>query len=154
MIRHATLFWVTVGALFLGGLTIVGHEVRDRDQTLRELHGAIEREREKIHVLRAEKAYLSSSEVIARRASSELGMIEFKATQIIKIADLPKHIPEPDLDFTLPDYSTPLLSLLAPEGEFDSASSSFATALTPDWPTNVKFSRYSSRTTNITRPRS
>ena len=40
MIRHATLFWVTVGALFLGGLAIVGHEVRDRDQTLRELHGA------------------------------------------------------------------------------------------------------------------
>ena len=154
MIRHATLFWVTVGALFLGGLTIVGHEVRDRDQTLRELHGAIEREREKIHVLRAEKAYLSSSEVIAQRASSELGMIEFKATQIIRIADLPKHIPEPDLDFTLPDYSTPLLSLLAPEREFDTPSSSFATALTPDWPTNVKFSRYSSRITNITRPQS
>jgi hypothetical protein len=154
MIRHATLFWVTVGALFLGGLTIVGHEVRDRDQTLRELHGAIEREREKIHVLRAEKAYLSSSEVIAQRASSELGMIEFKATQIIRIADLPKHIPEPGLDFTLPDYSTPLLSLLAPEREFDTPSSSFATALTPDWPTNVKFSRYSSRITNITRPQS
>lgn len=154
MIRHATLFWVTVGALFLGGLTIVGHEVRDRDQALRQLHGAIEREREKIHVLRAEKAYLSSSEVIAQRASSELGMIEFKATQIIKIADLPKHIPEPDLDFTLPDYSTPLLSLLAPEAEFDTPSSSFATALTPDWPTNVKFSRYSSRITNITRPQS
>ena len=154
MIRHATLFWVTVGALFLGGLTIVGHEVRDRDQALRQLHGAIEREREKIHVLRAEKAYLSSSEVIAQRASSELGMIEFKATQIIRIADLPKHIPEPDLDFTLPDYSTPLLSLLAPEGEFDTPSSSFATALTPDWPTNVKFSRYSSRITNITRPQS
>lgn len=154
MIRHATLFWVTVGALFLGGLTIVGHEVRDRDQTLRELHGAIEREREKIHVLRAEKAYLSSSEVIAQRASSELGMIEFKATQIIKIADLPKHIPEPDLDFTLPDYSTPLLSLLTPEDEFDTSSDSFATALTPDWPTNVKFSRYSSRITNITRPQS
>ena len=154
MIRHATLFWVTVGALFLGGLTIVGHEVRDRDQTLRELHGAIEREREKIHVLRAEKAYLSSSEVIAQRASSELGMIEFKATQIIKIADLPKHIPEPDLDFTLPDYSTPLLSLLAPEDGFDTTSDSFATALTPDWPTNAKFSRYSSRITNITRPQS
>jgi len=154
MIRHATLFWVTVGALFLGGLTIVGHEVRDRDQTLRQLHGAIEREREKIHVLRAEKAYLSSSEVIAQRASSELGMIEFKATQIIRIADLPKHIPEPDLDFTLPDYSTPLISLLAPEGEFDTPTSSFATALTPDWPTNVKFSRYSSRITNITRPQS
>lgn len=154
MIRHATLFWVTVGALFLGGLTIVGHEVRDRDQTLRELHGAIEREREKIHVLRAEKAYLSSSEVIAQRASSELGMIEFKATQIIKIADLPKHIPEPDLDFTLPDYSTPLLSLLTPEDEFDTSSDSFATALTPDWPTNVKFSRYSSTITNITRPQS
>ena len=154
MIRHATLFWVTVGALFLGGLTIVGHEVRDRDQTLRELHGAIEREREKIHVLRAEKAYLSSSEVIAQRASSELGMIEFKATQIIKIADLPKHIPEPDLDFTLPDYSTPLLSLLTPDDEFDTSSDSFATALTPDWPTNVKFSRYSSTITNITRPQS
>lgn len=154
MIRHATLFWVTVGALFLGGLTIVGHEVRDRDQTLRQLHGAIEREREKIHVLRAEKAYLSSSEVIAQRASSELGMIEFKATQIIKIADLPKHIPEPDLDFTLPDYSTPLLSLLTPEDEFDTSSDSFATALTPDWPTNVKFSRYSSTITNITRPQS
>ncbi len=154
MIRHATLFWVTVGALFLGGLTIVGHEVRDRDQTLRELHGAIEREREKIHVLRAEKAYLSSSEVIAQRASFELGMIEFKATQIIKIADLPKHIPEPGLDFTLPDYSTPLLSLLAPEDEFDTNSDSFATTLTPDWPTNVKFSRYSSRITNITRPQS
>ena len=154
MIRHATIFWVAVGALFLSGLTIVGHEVRDRDQTLRELHSAIDKEREKIHVLKAEKAYLSSSEVIARRAELELGMSEFTADRIVKISDLPQHVPEPEFAFTPPDISSPLLSTLAPTIELEEGSVSAATFIPSNWSNSARLSAYSYWMNLTARPQS
>ncbi|MGZ0188001.1 MAG: cell division protein FtsL [Alphaproteobacteria bacterium] len=108
MIRHATVFWVAIAGLFLSALTVVGSEVRGRDQTLAELQSAIQREQEKIHVLKAERAYLASPERIAARAATELGLIEFKATHIREIASLPRWAPMPELELP-PQTTMPLL---------------------------------------------
>lgn len=108
MIRHATIFWVAVAGLFLSALTVVGSEVRTRDQQLAELQDAIGREREKIHVLKAERAYLASPERIAERAAAELGLVELDATRILAIADLPIYIPTPKMEIR-PERTHPLL---------------------------------------------
>lgn len=108
MIRHATIFWVAVAGMFLTALTIVGSEVRDRDHALAELHAAIGEEQERIHVLRAERAYLSSPDRIAARAEQELGLAEIGADRIRTIASLPRYVPAPDLELQ-PEDSAPLL---------------------------------------------
>ena len=108
MIRHATFFWVAIAGLFLAALTVVGSEVRGRDQTLAELQFAIQREQEKIHVMKAERAYLASPERIAARAEKELGLIEFKASHIRDIASLPRWTPMPKLELQ-PNTTAPLL---------------------------------------------
>ncbi len=115
MIRHATIFWVAIAGLFLTALTVVGSEVRTRDRQLAELHAAIGREHERIHVLKAERAYLASPERIAKRAARELGLVEFDASRILTIADLPNYQPVPDMEIR-PEHTRPLL-LSAQEGE-------------------------------------
>ncbi len=116
MIRHAAIFWVAVAGLFLSGLTIVGSEVRSRDHALAELHDAIERERETIHVLRAERAYLSSPDRIAERAKQELHLVELKGDRFRDIASLPRWIPSPDLEIAPAETRPLLLSSFDGEG--------------------------------------
>lgn len=108
MIRHATMFWVVIAGLFLSALTVVGSEVRDQDRTLSEIHRAIAKEHETIHVLHAERAYLASPERIAALASKELGMTEFDAKRVIAIADIPNYYPTPDLEIE-PEEVRPLM---------------------------------------------
>lgn len=108
MIRHATVFWVAIAGLFLTALTVVGNEVRDRDQDLAQLHAAIAREQETIHVLRAERAYLASPERIAGLAADALGLLEFDAARVTTIADLPRFHRVPDLELS-PERTRPLL---------------------------------------------
>jgi len=129
MIRHATVFWVAVAGLFLTALTVVGSEVRTRDQQLAELHAAIAREQERIHVLRAERAYLASPEHIAERATNELGLAEFDADRIVAFADLPAYVPAPELEIDPNGPSELLLS--ATEGREDQPALISAAFLPP-----------------------
>lgn len=108
MIRHATIFWVAVAGLFLSALTVVGSEVRDRRDHLVQINKAIAWENERIHVLKAERAYLASPERIAARAEAELGLVEFDAARVVTIADLPDYEPEPAIKVG-PDGARPLL---------------------------------------------
>jgi hypothetical protein len=108
MIRQATVFWVAIAGLLLTALAVAGSEVRGRDQVLAELQSAIQREQEKIHVLKAERAYLASPERIVTRAQTELGLIEFNASHIREIASLPGWAPLPKLELQ-PKTTLPLL---------------------------------------------
>ncbi len=119
MIRHATMFWVAVAGLFLTALTVVASEVRTRDHALNELHAAIAREQERIHVLKAERAYLASPERIAERARKELGFVEIGADRIMTIADLPTWAPMPELDIEPSEVRPLLLSALDGVGGVD-----------------------------------
>lgn len=130
MIQHATIFWVAVAGLFLTALTVVGSEVRDRDQRLVELQSAIERELETIHVLKAERAYLSRPEHVAERAREELGFEEFEASRIIRFADLPRWTPTPKLEIR-PEGIPPLLLSSAEglDGDFGAVAHDLAPVL-------------------------
>ncbi len=108
MIRHATIFWVAVAGLFLSALTVVGSEVRDRRDALVQINKAIAWEHERIHVLKAERAYLASPERIAARAEAELGLVEFEAARVLTIADLPDYEAEPAIKVG-PEGARPLL---------------------------------------------
>jgi len=129
MIRHATIFWVAIAGLFLAALTVVGSEVRHRDLQLAELRAAIAREQERIHVLKAERAYLASPARIAERAQRELGLSEFDASRMLAIVDLPNYVPTPDLELT-PDAPSPLL-LSALKGEEATENNLTAAAFLP-----------------------
>lgn len=130
MIRHATIFWVAIAGLFLTALTIVGSEVKERHLELRELNAAIAREYETIHVLKAERAYLSSPERVAALAESALGLIEFEADRIVRIADLPRHHRTPELELA-PDRTRPLLLSSAAPSEADRDDGFRAAAFLP-----------------------
>ncbi len=95
MNHRASIFWAAIAGLFLTALTMVGSEVRLRDQRLAEIHAAIERERESIHVLKAERAYLASAERIGLRATRDLGLKELTAGHVVSLADLPLYAPTP-----------------------------------------------------------
>ena len=108
MIRHATVFWVAIAGLFLAALTVVGSEVRERDQALAQLHRAIQTEQERIHVLKAERAYLSSPERVAVRAREELKFVDMEPEKVVAMTDLPHWVPAPELEID-PDRAAPLL---------------------------------------------
>ena len=108
MNHRASIFWAAIAGLFLTGLTMVGSEVRLRDQRLAEIHAAIERERESIHVLKAERAYLASSERIGLRATRDLGLKELTAGHVVSLADLPMYAPTPRFELQ-PEQALPLL---------------------------------------------
>lgn len=117
MIRSATMFWVAIAGLFLSALTVVGSEVRERDQALAEIHRAIAREHETIHVLKAERAYLASPERIAALAAKELGLTEFDADRVVTIAAIPAYHETPVFEFE-PERLRPLV-LSALTGDAD-----------------------------------
>ena len=108
MTHRASIFWAAIAGLFLTALTIVGSEVRLRDQQLAEIHAAIERERESIHVLKAERAYLANAERIGLRASRDLGMREMAAQHVVSLSDLPMYAPRPKFELG-PEQAPPLL---------------------------------------------
>lgn len=108
MTHRVSIFWAAIAGLFLTALTMVGSEVRLRDQRLAEIHAGIERERESIHVLKAERAYLASAERIGLRATRDLGLKEFSAKHIVSLADLPLYAPTPEMKLQ-PARKAPLL---------------------------------------------
>lgn len=108
MNHRASIFWAAIAGLFLTALTMVGSEVRMRNQRLAEIHAAIESEREAIHVLKAERAYLASAERIGLRAERDLGLKELTAAHIVSLKDLPVYAPTPRFELA-PQKTPPLL---------------------------------------------
>ena len=89
MIRRATVVWTVLAILAGTGLFRVKYEVQAREEQLAELNRALERNREAIHILRAEWAYLNRPERLAELNRRHLGLVPVIGQQIGAIDDIP-----------------------------------------------------------------
>lgn len=108
MIR-ATVAWLVLIVLAGSGLFLVKHEVQDLEERLARLDDQIAKDRETIHVLRAEWAYLSQPERLARLAERYLGLKPPAPGQIADSIDklpLPKDAPPPADSASRPTLAT------------------------------------------------
>jgi cell division protein FtsL len=108
MIR-ATVAWLLLIVLAGTGLFLVKHEVQDREEKLARLDEQIAKDRETIHVLRAEWAYLTQPSRLARLADRYLGLKPPAPGQIADSIDklpLPKDAPPPAEGASRPTLAT------------------------------------------------
>jgi cell division protein FtsL len=107
---RATVAWLVLVVLAGTGLFLVKHEVQDLEERLAQLDDRIANERETVHVLRAEWAYLTRPERLARLAERHLGLKPPAPGQIANsIESLPPPtdtIPAPDDGATRPTLAT------------------------------------------------
>ena len=98
MIRH-TVVWLILVVLAGSGLFVVKHEVQDLEERLARYDQAIATDREAIHVLRAEWAYLTQPDRLSKLAQRHLGLKPPTAGQIVESLDKlppPKDAPPAD----------------------------------------------------------
>jgi cell division protein FtsL len=94
---RATLLWLglTVGAGT--ALYVVKHQVQDLEDRLAVLDAAIAKDRDAIHVLHAEWAFLTQPERLAGLARRHLDLVAPRASQIVDSVDrIPMAPGEPD----------------------------------------------------------
>lgn len=95
MIRH-TFVWLFLVVLAGTGLFLVKHEVQDLEEKLARYDEDIAKDREAIHVLRAEWAYLTQPDRLSKLAQRHLGLKPPAAGQIVESLDVlppPKDAP-------------------------------------------------------------
>ena len=95
MIRH-TVVWLFLVVLAGTGLFLVKHEVQDLEEKLARYDEDIAKDREAIHVLRAEWAYLTQPDRLSKLAQRHLGLRPPVAGQIVESFDKlapPKDVP-------------------------------------------------------------
>jgi cell division protein FtsL len=89
ILRWSTLLWLAAFAAAVGLLFQITHAVQDLETQLRATQEQIQRDREAVHVLRAEWSYLNRPDRIARLAAKHLDMVPLTAPNITRIAALP-----------------------------------------------------------------
>jgi hypothetical protein len=89
ILRWTTLFWLVVVGTAVGAVFQIGAAVQALEAELAETQHRIHRDREAIHVLRAEWSYLNRPERVAALAEDLLGMVPLKAERISRIDALP-----------------------------------------------------------------
>ncbi len=89
ILRWSTLLWLVAFAVAVGLVFQIKYEVQDLEDRLARTQTRIQKDREALHVLRAEWSYLNQPQRIARLAQRHLEMIPLKAPQIGRIASLP-----------------------------------------------------------------
>jgi len=89
VIRRATLLWVALLGAASAGLYQVKYTVQELEDELAQHSRALRVERQAIHVLRAEWAYLNRPERLAELADRHLRMRAVSVTQIVDIENLP-----------------------------------------------------------------
>jgi cell division protein FtsL len=115
MIR-ATVAWLALVVLAGTGLFLVKHEVQDLEERLARLDDRIAKEHEAVHVLRAEWAYLTRPERLARLAERHL---ELKPPSPGQIANSIDSLPPPADTTPTPDdgATRPTLATMKPPSE-------------------------------------
>jgi hypothetical protein len=93
VISRATIVWTALAILAGLGLFRVKYEVQAREEQLVELNRAFERNREAIHILRAEWAYLTRPDRLAELNRRHLGFVSMTGQQIGRIEDVPLRDP-------------------------------------------------------------
>ena len=88
MMRHTTLLFLLLAGALSVGLFSVKYRVQGLEQELESLNKSIYRERQSIHVLKAEWSYLNNPDRLARLAKKYLNMQPIKPSQLATLDDL------------------------------------------------------------------
>lgn len=89
MTRPHHLFWALTIAVTAGGLFLLKYEVQGQEAELAELNRAIRADREAIHVLQAEWAYLADPARLQTLATRHLDLAPVRTSQIVGMEALP-----------------------------------------------------------------
>jgi hypothetical protein len=95
MIRRSLILWVALAALVSVALFVVKYEVRSLEQEFARLNREIQRNRDAIHVLRAEWSYLNRPDHLTEMAVRHLDLQPLLAGQMGELKNLPARKPEP-----------------------------------------------------------
>lgn len=93
MIGRGTLLWIALAVVAGVGLFHVSYRVQSLEEELTQVNRQILREREAIHVLRAEWSYLNEPTRLAELTRRHLTLVPLQATQMIRVEDLPLRLP-------------------------------------------------------------
>lgn len=95
MIRRSTLMWTAMAVLVGTGLFLVKHRVQALEDRLAALNHDIAEDREAIHVLNAEWAYLNRPERLEDLGRRLLGYEPAPAAQMARLDDLENRLAAP-----------------------------------------------------------
>jgi hypothetical protein len=93
MIGRGTVVWLSLAIIAGVGLFHVSYRVQSLEDELTQVNREILRERETIHVLRAEWSYLNEPQRLAELSRRHLTLAPLSATQMMRIEDLPLRLP-------------------------------------------------------------
>jgi hypothetical protein len=93
MIGRGAVLWLSLAVVAGVGLFHVSYRVQSLEEELTRLNREILRERETIHVLRAEWSYLNEPQRLAELSRRHLTLAPLSASQMMRIEDLPLRLP-------------------------------------------------------------
>lgn len=94
MIRRSLILWVALAAIVSVALFVVKYEVKTLEEEFARLNREIQRNRDAIHVLRAEWSYLNRPDQLAEMAMRHLDLQPLLAGQMGELKSLPTRKPE------------------------------------------------------------
>ena len=127
MIGRGTLLWLALAVVAGVALFQVSYRVQSLEEELTQVNREILRERETIHVLRAEWSYLNEPGRLAELTRRHLALAPLSASQMLRVEDLPLRLP-PLIAETAPLLADPDAGTVQP-------SSVKAESAVPDKPT-------------------
>lgn len=95
MVRVSLLIWVIVIVAVAVAVYQVTYEAQQLEQRLQQVRAEIREEREALHVLEGEWAYLNRPARLARLAAEYLGMVPLAPEQIVAVVQIPPRITRP-----------------------------------------------------------
>lgn len=93
MIGRGTVVWLSLAIAAGVGLFHVSYRVQSLEDELVQVNRDILRQRETIHVLRAEWSYLNEPSRLAELTRRHLTLAPLSANQMMRIEDLPLRLP-------------------------------------------------------------
>jgi hypothetical protein len=93
MIGRGTMVWLSLAVVAGIGLFHVSYRVQSLEDELAQVNRDILRQRETIHVLRAEWSYLNEPQRLAELSRRHLALAPLSANQMVRIEDLPLRLP-------------------------------------------------------------
>lgn len=87
--RLSSIFWIVMFVCAASALYAVKYRVQEMDSEIASLRAQIQAEKQSIHVLSAEWAFLTRPERVRRLAEKHLDMEPMKAVQMTDVADVP-----------------------------------------------------------------
>lgn len=97
MIRGMTVLWALLAVVAGVAMFLVKYEVQSLEEDLRQVNRAIRTDRQQIHVLQAEWAYLNQPDRLRAMAEKHLNLKPLDPTQVISMSALPPR-PRPEND--------------------------------------------------------